>query len=150
MEKAPKEDWKIQDHDHAHTYYVGRVAMIGDAAHATAPHAGNGAAQAIEDAAVLTGVFSHVTSNDQVDAALKAFDQIRRPRSQKVVEITRQFGRLYSQDEDERDIESMRSQMKVGGMYTNGVDMDAQVQAAVWMFKEASLDIPIGRKLTKN
>lgn len=127
----------MQDHDHAPVYYRGRVAMIGDAAHATAPHAGNGAAQAIEDAAILTRVFAHVTSKYQVDAALKAFDQVRRPRSQKVVDITRNFGRLYSQDEEERDIESMRRQMREGGMYTNAVDMEAQAQAAVLMFMKA-------------
>ncbi|XXH01161.1 hypothetical protein Hte_007514 [Hypoxylon texense] len=139
LEKEPREDWKIQDHDHASVYCRGRVAMVGDAAHATAPHAGNGAAQAIEDAAILTRVFAHVTSRYHVDAALKAFDQVRRPRSQKVVDITREFGRLYSQDEEERNIDSMRRQMKEGGMYTNGVDMDAQAEAAVLIFKKATV-----------
>ncbi|KAI1771603.1 FAD/NAD(P)-binding domain-containing protein [Hypoxylon cercidicola] len=137
LEKEPKEDWNIQDHDGAPAYYRGCVGMIGDAAHATAPHAGNGAAQAIEDVAILTQVFAHVTSRGHVDAALKAFDHVRRPRSQKVVEITRHFGRLYSQDEEERNIEIMRRQMKEGGMYTNEVDMDAQVQAAVLVFQKA-------------
>ncbi|KAI1479589.1 hypothetical protein F4774DRAFT_381436 [Daldinia eschscholtzii] len=66
-----------------------------------------------------------------------AFDQVRRPRSQKIVDITRQFGRLYSLDEEERDIQSMKNQMKEGGMYTNGVDMNAQVDDAVLKFKEA-------------
>lgn len=109
--------------------------MVGDAAHATAPHAGNGAAQAIEDVSILTHIFAHVKSRNHIDAALKAFDKVRRPRSQKVIEITRQFGRLYSQDEKERDIEDMMRQMREGGMYTNGVDMDAQVRAAVSAFR---------------
>ncbi|OTB17729.1 hypothetical protein K445DRAFT_39968, partial [Daldinia sp. EC12] len=137
LEKNPKEDWKIRDHDHASTYYRGHAAIVGDAAHATCPHAGNGAAQAIEDAAVLTGIFAGVKSRDHIDAALIAFDQVRRPRSQKIVDITRQFGRLYSLDEEERDIQSMKNQMKEGGMYTNGVDMNAQVDDAVLKFKEA-------------
>jgi 2-polyprenyl-6-methoxyphenol hydroxylase-like FAD-dependent oxidoreductase len=34
-------------------WYRGRVLLIGDAAHATSPHVGQGAAQAIEDAVVL-------------------------------------------------------------------------------------------------
>src|SRR5262249_38772507 len=34
-------------------WYRGRVVLVGDAAHATSPHAGQGAAQAIEDAVVL-------------------------------------------------------------------------------------------------
>ncbi|KAI8957192.1 FAD/NAD(P)-binding domain-containing protein [Daldinia sp. FL1419] len=133
--KTPKENWKIRDHDHAPTYYRGHVAIVGDAAHATAPHAGNGAAQAIEDAAILSGVFAEVKSRDQISAALKAFDQVRRPRSQKAVDITRQFGKLYSLDDEERDIPSMMSQMKEGGMYTNGVDMKAQIEEAVLAFE---------------
>ena len=35
-------------------WYRGRVVLIGDAAHATTPHCGQGAAQAIEDAIVLS------------------------------------------------------------------------------------------------
>ena len=35
-------------------WYRGRVVLIGDAAHATSPHCGQGAAQAIEDGFVLT------------------------------------------------------------------------------------------------
>ncbi|KAI2635550.1 FAD/NAD(P)-binding domain-containing protein [Hypomontagnella submonticulosa] len=137
LEKDMREDWKVRDHDHAPTYYSGHVAMIGDAAHATGPHAGNGAAQAIEDAAILSRVFAHVESKCQIDAALRAFDEIRRPRSQRVVDITRQFGRLYSQDEEVRDLESMKRQLREGGMYTNGVDMDAQIRAAVSAFRRA-------------
>ncbi|KAI0122334.1 FAD/NAD(P)-binding domain-containing protein [Daldinia grandis] len=141
LEKHRSEDWEILDYDHAPTYYRGHVAVVGDAAHATAPHAGNGAAQAIEDAAVLAGVFAEVKSKDDIPAALKAFDQIRRPRSQKIVDITRQFGILYSLDEEERDILSMESQLREGGVYTNEVDMNAQVEAAVSVFKRPYLEV---------
>ncbi|KAI0836789.1 FAD/NAD(P)-binding domain-containing protein [Hypoxylon sp. FL0890] len=127
LERDPKEDWKIQDHDHAPIYYYGRVAMIGDAAHATGPHAGNGAAQAIEDAAILTRVFAQVKAGNHINAALKAFDEIRRPRSQR--------------NEEERNIEDVKRQMEEGGMYTNGVDVDAQVQAAVLVFETAMLEV---------
>jgi 2-polyprenyl-6-methoxyphenol hydroxylase-like FAD-dependent oxidoreductase len=34
-------------------WHRGRVVLIGDAAHATSPHIGQGAAQAIEDGIVL-------------------------------------------------------------------------------------------------
>jgi 2-polyprenyl-6-methoxyphenol hydroxylase-like FAD-dependent oxidoreductase len=37
-------------------YHHGRVAIVGDAAHAMTPHLGQGACQAIEDAVVLAGV----------------------------------------------------------------------------------------------
>jgi len=37
-------------------YHRGRVAILGDAAHAMTPHLGQGACQAIEDAVVLASV----------------------------------------------------------------------------------------------
>ncbi|KAK1853054.1 mannitol 1-phosphate dehydrogenase [Colletotrichum chrysophilum] len=141
VEKSHNEDWSLQDHEHAPTYYKGHVAMLGDAAHATLPHAGNGAAQAIEDCSILAGIFNRLTSVDEIEPGLKAFDEIRRPRSQKVVDITREFGRLYSQDGDEIDLEHMRARMKEGGMFTNGVDMDAQVRAAVAAFERYSMEL---------
>ncbi|CAJ2514003.1 Uu.00g021220.m01.CDS01 [Anthostomella pinea] len=134
LAKNPSEDWKIQDHDPAPTYVRGGVAMLGDAAHATAPHAGNGAAQALEDAAVLTGIFALVTSASQIEAALGAYDAVRRPRSQEVVQITRRFGRLYTRDVEDIDVEDMRRQMREGGAFTNGVDMEAQVRDGVEAF----------------
>ncbi|KAI0159822.1 hypothetical protein GGR57DRAFT_500144 [Xylariaceae sp. FL1272] len=134
LEKDAREDWALQDHDHAPTYFKGHIAMIGDAAHATLPHAGNGAAQALEDCAILTGVFSKVESCADIKPALRAFDEIRRPRSQKVIDITRLFSKLYSKDAEEIDLATMRSQMQEGGRYTNGVDMEVQVQSAIDAF----------------
>ena len=43
-------------------YHRGRVAILGDAAHAMTPHLGQGACQAIEDAVVLASVAGPVTS----------------------------------------------------------------------------------------
>ncbi|KAI0155509.1 hypothetical protein BJ166DRAFT_530680 [Pestalotiopsis sp. NC0098] len=136
LEGSPGETWILQDHDHAPTYAKGHVAMIGDAAHATFPHAGNGAAQAIEDGAILSGVFAGLTTTAEIDAALRAFDAVRRPRSQRVIDITRRFGNLYSKEPEDINVDSMKAEMKEGGMYTNGVDMEAQVRTAVDLFEQ--------------
>lgn len=135
MEQDPREDWAIQDHDHAPTYYKGHVAIIGDAAHATFPHAGNGAAQALEDCAILTGLFAHVKSPEYIKPALKAYDEVRRPRSQKVIDITRSFGLLYTQDPNNVDLAATLAVIQQGGKFTNGVDMEAQVKSAVDVFE---------------
>lgn len=110
--------------------------MIGDAAHATLPHAGNGAAQAIEDCTVLSSIFARLSSTAEIDAALRAFDAVRRPRSQRVIDITRRFGVLYSQEPEEINLDTMKAEMKEGGMFTNGVDMEAQVQTALDLFEQ--------------
>ncbi len=51
-------------------WYRGRVLLIGDAAHATTPHLGQGAGMAIEDAVVLA---EELTAGDSLDAQLQRF-----------------------------------------------------------------------------
>lgn len=63
------------------TYVRGRVAFLGDAAHAMPPFLGQGGCQALEDAVVLAHSVSTV---DDVDQALVTYDAERRPRSQRV------------------------------------------------------------------
>ncbi|KAJ5428465.1 Monooxygenase FAD-binding [Penicillium cf. griseofulvum] len=60
---------------------------MGDVAHALTPHQGAGAGQAIEDAHVLAELLgdSRVAFVDDVVAAFRAYDDICRPRSQRVV-----------------------------------------------------------------
>ena len=53
---------------------VGRVALLGDAAHAMTPDLGQGACQAFEDAVTLASVL-----DADVPAALARYDALRRP-----------------------------------------------------------------------
>ncbi|KAJ5864992.1 uncharacterized protein N7529_006908 [Penicillium soppii] len=84
--------WAIFEHPHIPTYARSRVAIMGDAAHASTPHQGAGAGQAIEDAHVLAELLSNdrVKSAHDVVSALKAFDDIRRPRCQRVVTTSKE------------------------------------------------------------
>jgi 2-polyprenyl-6-methoxyphenol hydroxylase-like FAD-dependent oxidoreductase len=69
-------------------WYRGRVVLIGDAAHATSPHVGQGAAMAIEDALVLA---EEVVSWPLEDA-LERFMERRFERCRFVCEASRQIG----------------------------------------------------------
>ena len=113
--------------------------MMGDAAHATTPFAGNGAAQAIEDAAVLTALFGRVESTLQIKDAFKAYDAVRRPRSQKVVEYSRRFGWYYAflASEVGDDIEKIRAYIREGGTFTAKVDLKAQNDEALRVLEES-------------
>lgn len=79
--------WAIFEHPAISTFCKSRVAILGDAAHASTPHQGAGAGQAIEDAHVLVELLSdpRVKNPEDAVAAFKAYDDIRRPRSQRVV-----------------------------------------------------------------
>ncbi|KAM7183487.1 hypothetical protein V8F20_012606 [Naviculisporaceae sp. PSN 640] len=66
------------------SWTTGSFALIGDAAHAMLPCLAQGAAQAFEDAGVLGGIFSHPIRQDQIPAALRVFEEVRRPRASEV------------------------------------------------------------------
>jgi 2-polyprenyl-6-methoxyphenol hydroxylase-like FAD-dependent oxidoreductase len=70
-------------------WYRDNVVLIGDAAHATSPHCGQGAAQAIEDALVLT---QELTAHDDLHTALDAFMQRRFDRCRFIVEGSEAIG----------------------------------------------------------
>lgn len=71
-------------------WYKNRVVVIGDAAHATIPQLGSGAALAIEDAVVLTELLQ---TEQAVPKILEAFMQRRYERCKMVVEASETLGR---------------------------------------------------------
>lgn len=75
-------------------WFKGRVVLIGDAAHATSPHCGQGAAQAIEDGIVLT---QELDAHTDLSQALQAWMERRHDRCRMVVEGSEAIGR-WEQD----------------------------------------------------
>lgn len=77
------------------SYAAGRVAIVGDAAHAMLPTVGQGAATALEDG-VCVGrlIAAPVTAGGDLAAALAAFDRARRPRCQQLARQATLIARL--------------------------------------------------------
>ncbi|MFC5723368.1 FAD-dependent monooxygenase [Streptomyces gamaensis] len=74
------------------TFHRGRVALLGDAAHAMTPHLGQGGCQAVEDAVVLAGLLAEAGGDPA--AALPAYTRARLPRTMDVVRRAARIGRL--------------------------------------------------------
>ncbi|MEM1122060.1 MAG: FAD-dependent monooxygenase [Bacteroidota bacterium] len=67
-----------------------RILLAGDAAHATTPNMGQGACQAMEDAAIL---YQLLKSDKDVTVAFKEFEKIRLPRTTKIVNTSWTLGK---------------------------------------------------------
>lgn len=71
------------------TFVSGRVALVGDAAHAMTPNMGQGANQALEDAVTLAALLDE---HPVVPVALAQYDRRRRPRAQLIARRSARIG----------------------------------------------------------
>ena len=79
----------ISDIQSLPTWHKGRVVLIGDAAHAVSPNAGQGASMALEDAMYLGKLLAQSASYEQV---FEQFEQARKPRVERIVAEGRRRG----------------------------------------------------------
>lgn len=86
-------EYPIYDIPQLEKWYKGRVCLVGDAAHATAPHIGQGASLALEDTVVLATCISHETS---LETAFEQFQNMRQPRVEKLIKTARKVGKKKS------------------------------------------------------
>ena len=93
------EVWRIRDIDPQERWSRGKVLLIGDAAHAVTPHAGQGANFAFEDAEALGFLLAGVKSAAGIDDAVSNFVKIRQPRAQDLAMSSRHMGALLSPEE---------------------------------------------------
>lgn len=124
-------EWRLNVHEPLLTWVHGSVALIGDAAHPTLPHLNQGAAQAIEDGAVLAVVLRMMPSGspEDINKALKVYEKVRRERAYTLVELAAASGRALhlgdGADKEERD-NAFRSSEKGNKMPDKWADADVQ------------------------
>ncbi|MEJ0093713.1 MAG: FAD-dependent monooxygenase [Methylocella sp.] len=84
--------WPLFDRDPLEAWTMGRVALLGDAAHPMLPFLAQGAAQAIEDADALGRALA---SDQDIPRALKTYEAMRLRRSSRVQQQSRRQGEIY-------------------------------------------------------
>ncbi|MFI9560334.1 FAD-dependent monooxygenase [Nonomuraea endophytica] len=77
------------------SYVSGRIALLGDAAHAMSPDLGQGASQAFEDAAAVTRHLTGAEPGEVVQRLLR-YDAERRPRANRILLTAARQSRLTS------------------------------------------------------
>jgi salicylate hydroxylase len=97
-DREPLPDWRI-----------GRVVLLGDAAHPMMPFYAQGAAQSIEDAYVLAGCLA--ASMDQPAAALERYVKLRQPRTAWMQGLARREEHSY-QSNDAAEIAARNARMR--------------------------------------
>jgi 2-polyprenyl-6-methoxyphenol hydroxylase-like FAD-dependent oxidoreductase len=131
-------EWKLRVHAPLPTWIHGSVALLGDACHPTLPHLNQGAAQAIEDAAVVGVVLSLLpdASPDSINKALRVYERVRKGRAEKLVALAAANGRAMQLDDgaaqEERDRQFAALQNGKGPVPDKWAD--AEVQEMIYGF----------------
>jgi 2-polyprenyl-6-methoxyphenol hydroxylase-like FAD-dependent oxidoreductase len=81
--------YPVFDMQHLPRWHDDRVVLLGDAAHAVSPHAGQGASMAIEDAVVLAAC---VAAQASCGMAFAAYQRLRQQRVERIVRVSRRIG----------------------------------------------------------
>ena len=125
--------WALFDRTPLPRWVHGRIALLGDAAHAMLPFFAQGAAQALEDALLLADCLRGVPA-DGVPQALLRYDAIRRPRASRVQTMSR--GREIRNhlpdgpEQQQRDAELAGATPLRDSAWLYGYDLDADRQRA--------------------
>ncbi|KAI1406718.1 hypothetical protein F4819DRAFT_501864 [Hypoxylon fuscum] len=99
----------LWEHPPAATYVSGPLCIMGDAAHATTPWQGSGGGMSIEDTLILSTLLGRAKSSTEALAALKAYDQVRRPRTQRIVDSSRGTGIILTGKGEQTGLEMKKS-----------------------------------------
>ena len=94
LTKAPAQwrAWPLYHRPPISSFSLGRIALVGDAAHPMVPFLAQGAAQAIEDAGTLGCVLGQA---QDIPAALSMYSQRRVERAARVQREALKLGRIY-------------------------------------------------------
>jgi salicylate hydroxylase len=84
--------WSIFEAPPLTSWGRGATTLLGDAAHGMFPFIAQGAATALEDAVALAATLQN---RDDIPAALRGYERLRMPRTQKIQSAARNVGRIY-------------------------------------------------------
>jgi salicylate hydroxylase len=142
------ERWALYDHLPVSTFVKGRVALMGDAAHATTPHQGQGAGMAFEDSLILSNILGQVLNeplttpwepenenavtvqiNKRVQSCLYAYDEVRRSRTQRVTATSREMGSIigFTGDGIGRDRAKLKANLDARMSWIWDIDLPGEI-----------------------
>lgn len=137
MRGQPAYRWAMYDRDPLEWWGEGSVTLLGDACHPMLPYMAQGAAQSIEDAAVLAGALAAI---DDIPSALRRYEDLRRDRTAKVQLAARANERMFHlPDGPEQEARDERLRSSTGGTHRNA-----------WLFDYDAVAVGKAAATTKN
>lgn len=113
------------------------LLLLGDSAHACAPHQGAGAGQALEDAYILSHVLSVCRSPSDLLAAFTAYETVRMPRTKFVQTHGRRQGELLDLQRPDigDDLEKLKAVIDVPIREIWNCDLGAELEKALGVMR---------------
>ncbi|NVM95489.1 FAD-dependent monooxygenase [Arthrobacter wenxiniae] len=123
--------WGLYDHEPLTNWSLGRVTLLGDAAHTMLPHAGQGVNQAIEDSITLAFFLKEAEGAEGIAEAFKRYTAIRMQRTAILQNSSRRSGSQFDEQNEFADIKKRNADLRAGRDFRRSVlfDFDA-VKAA--------------------
>jgi salicylate hydroxylase len=121
--------WGLYDREPLPRWSVGRVTLLGDAAHPMLPHQGQGAGQSVEDAIVLARCLERAVP-DTVPDWLRLYERIRKERTERVQHASRISGEIYDLTDPEEQERRAASTLQTKGAWLWNYDADEEFDKA--------------------
>ncbi|KAF8885288.1 hypothetical protein BD779DRAFT_1471648 [Infundibulicybe gibba] len=130
-------DWKLVDRKPLKEWFhpSGHLILIGDACHPMLPHRAQGAAMAIEDAAVLGGLFAGAKSKDDIVGCAAAFQDLRSSRCAKAQQDSRKSRGFFQLPDGPHQVardERLRDSFMSDEDRRQTFDYDADLEVDSW------------------
>lgn len=157
--------WRLENSREMKTWShpSGKFALLGDACHATLPYLAQGAAQAVEDGAVLGALFEKIEEKSQLQDVLVIYEAIRKARTTQVVKGSTAYGQIFHMHDGPRQQERDRQLLEqapfegyphrwadpVFQPFLYGYDAHEQVETAWKKYKWGEFPMTAGRYASK-